>query len=176
MRLIEDGRFGSHLMRLMVAQNAPFLPIYNAWWAQSREILPYDEVQARHDAGTIRAKVLSNRKPPYSIAGGLYDALKATNGNLFYATNEEVERASELFLRTEGIDIDAAAGVALAALCKAVKAEQIERDAVVMLNITGGGAMRYRAKNEIFHLEPSHIFATKYDKSDLLAKIERLFR
>ena len=176
MRLIEDGRFGSHLMRLMVAQNAPFLPIYNAWWAQSREILPYDEVQARHDAGAIRAKVLSNRKPPYSIAGGLYDALKATNGNLFYATNEEVERASELFLRTEGIDIDAAAGVALAALCKAVKAEQIERDAVVMLNITGGGAMRYRAKNEIFHLKPSYIFATKYDKSDLLAKIERLFR
>ena len=176
LRLIEDGRFGSHLMRLMVAQNAPFLPIYNAWRAQSREIPPYDDVQARLDAGAIQAKVLSNRKPPYAIAGGLYDALKATNGDVLYATNEEVQRASELFLETEGVDIDAAASVAVAALSKAVKAEQIERDAVVMLNVTGGGAARCRVENKIFYLKPNYVFPAKYDKSDIITIIEKLFR
>ena len=30
-RLIEDGRFGDTLMRLIPSQNAPFLPIYEAW-------------------------------------------------------------------------------------------------------------------------------------------------
>ena len=32
-RLIEDGRFGENLMRLIVSQNAPFVPMYDAWMA-----------------------------------------------------------------------------------------------------------------------------------------------
>ena len=39
------------------------------------------------------AKVLSNRKPPYSLKGGLYDALVATGGDMFLATNEEAMEA-----------------------------------------------------------------------------------
>ena len=78
MRLIEDGRFGNHLMKLMVSQNAPFVPMYNAWREDSRDMLHYDDDKARRDVEIIDAKVLSNRKPPYSIAGGLYDALKVT--------------------------------------------------------------------------------------------------
>ncbi len=42
MRLIADGRFGVNKMHLMVSQNVPFLPMYDAWKANSREMLPYD--------------------------------------------------------------------------------------------------------------------------------------
>lgn len=70
LRLIEDGRFGNHKMKLMVSQNAPFVPMYDAWKARSREMLPYDDDQARLDVEEIDAKVLSNRKPPYGIKGG----------------------------------------------------------------------------------------------------------
>ena len=64
MRLIEDGRYGKNLMKLMVSQNAPFLPMYDAWREDSRDLLPYDDNRARRDVEIINAKVLSNRKPP----------------------------------------------------------------------------------------------------------------
>lgn len=69
LRLIEDGRFGSNLMKLMVAQNAPFVPMYDAWRANSRQMLPYDDDKARRDAEIIDAKVLSNRRPPLQPCG-----------------------------------------------------------------------------------------------------------
>ena len=58
-----------HLMKLIVSQNAPFVPMYDAWRADSRVMLPYDDDKARRDAEIIDAKVLSNRRPPYGIAG-----------------------------------------------------------------------------------------------------------
>ena len=57
-------------MKLMVSQNAPFVPMYDAWQAGSRAMLPYDEDKARRNAEIIDAKVLSNRHPPYALAGG----------------------------------------------------------------------------------------------------------
>ena len=176
LRLIEDGRFGSHLMRLMVSQNSPFLPIYNAWHADSRELLPYSAEQSRHDAAEIGAKVLSNRKPPYGIAGGLYDALKATKGDVLCVTNRESEMAGHLFLEAEEIDIHPAAAVAVASLVKSVKLEQIARDAVIMLNITGGGEVRYKADKRLYYLKPSFVFPPNADNSDVIAKVEGLFR
>ena len=176
LRLIKDGRFGKHLMRLMVSQNAPFLPIYNAWRADSRELLPYDTEVARRDARVIEAKVLSNRRPPYSIAGGLYDALKATNGDVSQVSNDEANKAAQLFFETEGVDINPAASVAVASLIQAIKANNVERNATIMLNITGGGEMRYKAENEIFHLRPHLIFPLESNKNDVIAKVEALFR
>ena len=35
-RLIEDGRFGNTVMKLMVSQNVPFVPMYDAWRAANR--------------------------------------------------------------------------------------------------------------------------------------------
>ena len=94
-RFLRDGRYGQHLMKLMVSQNIPFTPIYDAWRADSRAMLPLDDQLARKQAEEIDAKVLSNRKPPYSIQGGLYDALKATGGEVLLATNEEVRMAQK---------------------------------------------------------------------------------
>ena len=70
MRLIGDGRFGTNTMKLMVSQNAPFVPMYDAWRADSRKMLPYDDDKARRDAEIIDAKVLSTAvRPTPSPAG-----------------------------------------------------------------------------------------------------------
>ena len=174
-RLIEDGRFGSNTMKLMVSQNAPFVPMYDAWRADSRKMLPYDDDKARRDAEIIDAKVLSNRRPPYGLAGGLYDALKATNGEMFVATNAQARKARKLFKELEGVDIYSAAGVALASLIKAVADGKVEKDATVMLNITGGGEEHFKAEKELWYLQPSHVFPLEPDPDDVAARVSALF-
>ena len=130
---------------------------------------------ARRDVSIIDAKVLSNRKPPYSLRGGLYDALKATDGDVLTATNAQVRRALRLFEETEGIDIHPAAGVALASLIKQVADGKIARDACIMLNITGAGEKRFREEHEPVHLEPSCIFPLDVDADKVVADVEALF-
>ncbi len=175
MRLIEDGSYGNNIMKLMVSQNAPFVPMYDAWCANSRAMLPYDADKARRDATIIDAKVLSNRKPPYGIFGGLYDALKATNGEILVATNPQARKAAKLFKELEGIDIHPAAAINTAALIKAVADGKVEKDATVMLNITGAGEERFKQEHEICYLEPSIIFPLNVDADEVVAKVEALF-
>lgn len=175
MRLIEDGSYGDNIMKLIVSQNAPFVPIYDAWRADSREMLPYDMKKARRDAELIDAKVLSNRRPPYAIAGGLYDALKATNGNVMVATNAQARRAAKLFKDLEGIDIHPAPAVALASLIKMVDAGSIDKDACIMLNITGAGEEAAKQNREIFTLKPSKVFALTATIDEIVTYIETLF-
>lgn len=176
MRLIEDGRFGNKTMKLVVSQNAPFLPMYEAWRADSRAMLPYDDNQARKDAEAIDAKVLSNRKPPYSLAGGLYDALKATDGTILMADNLQATKAAELFEQTEGIDIHPAPAIALATLISQVESGNIDPKAVVMLNITGGGEKRAKEGKQLWHLKPSFVFDLDPNEGDVIEKVESLFK
>ncbi len=175
MRLIEDGRFGTTMTKLMVSQNAPFVPMYDAWRVDSREMLPYDDNKARRDVEIIDAKVLSNRKPPYGIVGGLYDALKATNGEVLVATNQQGRKACQLFLELEGVDIHPAAGIATASLIKAVADGKVDAEKVVMLNITGAGEQLFKRDKDIFYLEPSFVFPLKPEVDDVVAKVESLF-
>ncbi len=175
LRLLTDGRFGANTMRLMVSQNAPFLPMYNAWKADSREMLPYDDCQARSHVEEIDAKVLSNRKPPYTIAGGLYDALKATGGDILKVTNAEARAAADLFERLEGVDIHPAAAVAVASLADAVANGAVGRKDVVMLNITGGGEKLFKAGRKLHWLEPSIVFPLDPSRDDVAARSEELF-
>ena len=167
LRFIEDGRFGNNKARLMVSQNKPFVPMYDAWRADSRAMLPYDADQARKDAAEICAPVLSNRKPPYSLAGGLYDALKDTNGDILAVSNAEANAAKALFEETEGIDIYHAAAVATASLQQAIEKGTVRPDDVVMLNITGGGEKRFKADHGIYGLEPDHIFRIDFTKEEV---------
>ena len=166
LRFIGDGRFGANKARLMVSQNKPFVPMYDAWKTDSRALLPYDADQARKDAAEICAPVLSNRKPPYGLAGGLYDALKDTNGDIFAVSNAEANAAKALFEETEGIDIYHAAAVATASLQQAVEMGVVKTDDVVMLNITGGGEKRFHAEHELHYLQPSHIFKIGFTKDE----------
>ncbi len=158
LRFIEDGRFGTNKMKLMVSQNCPFKPIHDSWKADSRSILPFDDDEARKQVEEIDAKVLSNRRPPYSIYGGLYDAMKDAGGDVLLAKNEEARAAAELFEKTEGNDIHPAAAVAVATLVKAVKEGEVEKDAVIMINITGGGEDRFKKEKKVTYLKPVHIF------------------
>ena len=175
LRFIEDGRFGDHLMKLMVSQNAPFTPIYDAWKAGSREMLPLEDQLARQQAEEICAKVLSNRKPPYSLKGGLFDALTATGGDMFVATNEEAFKAGNLFKQTEGIDIEPAAAIAVASLQQAIEQGKVERDAIIMLNITGGGIGRFQSENNYFYKTPDLIFAIDTDPEVIRESVSALF-
>lgn len=175
LRFIEDGRYGNHKARVFVSQNKPFTPIYDAWKQDSRDMLPYDCEQARVDANTIVAKVLSNRKPPYSLAGGLYDTLKDTNGDMFVVSNEEAHEAGRLFEELEGIDINPAAAVATASLIQAVENNKVEKDAVIMLNITGGGEKRFKEDHEVVYLKPERIFDVDASKEEIKEFVKKMF-
>ena len=175
MRLIEDGRYGDNTMKLMVSQNAPFVPMYDAWRADSREMLPYSADKARRDVAIIDAKVLSNRKPPYGIKGGLYDALKATNGEVLVATNAQGRKAAKLFEELEGIDIHPAAAIATATLIKAAQDGKIEKNATIMLNITGAGEQRMKRECDVVYLEPTKIFPLNVEAEEVIAAVEAMF-
>ena len=150
--------------------------MYEAWRQDSRALLPYDPDQARKDAAEICAPVLSNRKPPYGLAGGLYDALKDTNGDILAVSNEEANAAKALFEEAEGIDIYHAAAVALASLIQAIHINKVKSDDIIMLNITGGGEKHFKESHEIHYLEPSHIFPIGFTKADVSIVLEDLLK
>jgi cysteate synthase len=175
LRLIEDGRFGSNKMKLMISQNLPFKPIHDAWKANSRSMLPLDDDLARKQVEEIIAKVLSNRKPPYPIAGGLFDALKDAGGDVLLATNEHAHEAAKLFLETEGNDLHPASAIATATLVDTVKAGLVNKDDLIMLNITGGGEEKFKAKNKLFYLKPDIVFDINPNEEDVKVKVAKLF-
>jgi len=174
-RFLYDGRFGQNMMKLMVSQNAPFLPIYNAWKAGSRELLPLDDDLARRHVEEICAKVLSNRKPPYPLEGGLFDALRDSGGDVLSVTNQQAFSAAKLFLETEGIDLHPAAAVATASLINACRGKKVEKDSVIMLNITGGGEERFKKGRHLHYLKPSVIFDTNPSLEEVESKVDSLF-
>lgn len=174
-RFLADGRYGNNLMKLMVSQNIPFTPMYDAWKAHSRELLPCDAEVARKQAEKICAKVLSNRKPPYSVKGGLFDALTETGGDVLAVTNEEAQAAAALFHRLEGADIELAAGVTTASLIQAVKEDKVAKDAVIMLNITGGGVQRFKSENKLVYKKPDYVFPIDAEPDHIKEVIADLF-
>jgi len=175
LRFLEDGRYGSTKMKLMLSQNAPFLPIKEAWDAGSRQMLPINDQVARQQVEEIVAKVLSNRKPPYSIKGGLYDAMKDAGGEIFAVTNQEAANAALLFLETEGNDLEPAAAVAVASLIQAVSEGSIAKNSTIMLNITGGGIAKFKRENKISYLEPLLVFPLNAEPQSVFEKIKMLF-
>jgi cysteate synthase len=156
LRLLEDGRFGDTKMRLHLGQNAPFTPMTDAWEAGSRTLVPMPE--ARERVRSIRAQVLGNRAPPYTIAGGLFDALQDAGGWMYRVNNTEARSAGLLFEQCEGIDIDPAAEIAVASLIQAARRGRIPPRDTVALNITGGGGRRMRAERQTTGLRPDATF------------------
>lgn len=177
LRLIDDGRYGANLMKLMVSQNKPFVPIHDAWKKDSRHLLPFDDDVAREQVIEIMAKVLSNRKPPYPLVGGLYDAMKHAGGDVLLASNDEAMAAMKLFEKTEGNDIHPASGVATATLIEAVKNGLVKKDAFIMLNITGGGEEKLKKEKagNLFYLKPSMVFKLNPDFDEVKTGLSKLF-
>lgn len=174
-RLIADGRFGDKKMKLMVSQNDPFLPIYDAWKAGSRALLPFDDHQVRESTQQIDAKVLSNRRPPYSLSGGLFDALTDTGGDVMKVTNDELWNASSIFEETEGIDIHPAAAVATASLIQAAKEGTVKPDDLIMLNITGGGENRFKSTCDLYYLKPHIVLNSLATFDEIKEAVETMY-
>ena len=175
LRFIEDGRFGNKITKHILSQNYPFTIMTRSWDARSRELLSYDVDQARVDAATIDAKVLSNRKPPYSVYGGLFDSLSATDGKMVNVTNDGIREAQQLFAECEGIDVLSAAGVGVKSLVDCVEAGMIDKDSIVMLNITGGGEELFKKEHDIVYAQPIHIFPIGFTPEDVKLVLSEIF-
>ncbi len=141
-RLITDGRFGGALPKLHLSQNLPFTPIADAWHSGSNEIPQIDETKQREAINKVYAKVLTNRYPPYSVGGGVYDILKLTNGTMYEVSNTEAQSAAKLFEEVEGIDLVPAASIAVGSLIQAVEKNNVQSKDNILINITGGGEKR----------------------------------
>ena len=173
-RLAADGRFGSNNMRVYVAQNSPFTLMYDAWKAGSRELPEMTPEEGRGKSERILATVLSNRKPPYSIAGGLYDVLKESNGDFFLATNNDIFYWLIQFRNKEGYELLPAACVAVAALAQAVNDGVVKKDDYIMLNCTGGGTLGAMSKGFV-HKEPDLILSPDLPAEDVVRAVKELF-
>lgn len=174
LRLIEDGRFGRKKTRLYASQNAPFTLMYDSWKAHQRALVPMTAEESRTKAAEIDAKVLSNRKPPYSIAGGLFDALSDSAGDMYKVTNDELNYWQRKFLSLEGIDIYSAAAVAVASLAQAVKNGDVRRDEVIMVNVTGGGEEMAKAGG-YFMAMPDLVLSPDLPEDEIIEKVDKLF-
>ncbi len=175
LRLIEDGRWGSHKMRLYPSQNEPFTIMYDSWKQHSRQLVDMTPEQARKAASEIDAKVLSNRKPPYSLAGGLFDAMEDTGGDMFKTTNDELRFWKKKFAELEGIDIHDAPAVAVASVAYSVKVGAVKKDEIIMLNITGGGEELAKSQQEIFYAKPHLIIDPSLPTEEVISSVKSLF-
>ena len=175
LRLIEDGRWGSHKMRLYPSQNAPFTVMYDSWKQHSRQLVQISPDDARKAAAEIDAKVLSNRKPPYSLAGGLFDAMEDAGGDMFKVTNDELRFWKKRFAELEGIDIHDAPAVAVASLAAAVKDGSVKKDETIMLNITGGGEELAKSQQDVVYAKPDLVLDPSLPDEDIINAVKRLF-
>ena len=175
-RLLCDGAYGSRLPRLMLSQNLPFAPIYHSWKLQQRELVKVNREDGKEQIRQIAAPVLSNMNPPYSIQGGVFDVLRETGGDMLVADNEEALRAALLFEEAEGIDIDAAAGVAFASLLKAAREQQVDSRAQILLHITGSGWRARATLGKPVEARPSLVVeASEIGAEETLEQVAALF-
>lgn len=173
-RLAKDGRFGENHMRVYCSQNSPYTLMYDSWKAGQRELVPISAENSRKNSEIILAKVLSNRKPPYSIAGGLFDTLKASNGDFYKVTNDEVVYWMLQFFNREGFDIFPAPACAVASLSKALEEGTVKRDETVMLNISGCGMLNATSKG--FEMKkPDLVLSPDLTAEEIISSVDKLF-
>jgi len=173
-RLAEDGRFGENRMRVYVAQNDPFTLMYDSWKAGSRALVDLDPEKGRHEAEVVLASVLSNRKPPYSLAGGLYDTLKASGGDFYLASNNDIIYWLLQFRNREGYDLLPASCVAVTALAKAVREGAVKKDEYIMLNCTGGGVLGAMARGFTLK-DPDLVLSPDLPAEEIVSRVSALF-
>jgi cysteate synthase len=128
----------------------------SAWRDRRRTIIPdIDMPDARASVEAVLSGVLTNRNPPYSITGGLFDALMDTDGVMYAVSNSAGRDAVYLIEDTVGIDPDPAAAIATAALVQAAGNGSIRKDEHILLNLTGGGYRRVKEDHMLYRPEPS---------------------
>jgi cysteate synthase len=169
LKLLDDGRFGDTLPKLHLGQSLPCAPLYSLWKGE-------DAVGAACPDG-MYDDVLFNRKPPYALKGGVKDVIEASGGDIYAVSNEEASAAQELFEKSEGIDLNPAAAVAVATLVQAVESGTVKPDEKIVLNITGGGQKRLMQDHELKQLPVSlEVSAEDEDAEDkVVKKVSEIF-
>lgn len=161
------------LPRLMLCQNLPFTPIFDCWRMNLRSPQGSNN-DFRNAIKQVYADELTNWKPPYAIRGGVYDSLTESKGDVLVASNAAAQLAADKFLELEGIDIEPAAGVAVACLQDAVAQGRVERDEVILLNITGGGRRRLARDYCLVSAEPKLRLSRKFLTGDTVHQVAAL--
>lgn len=171
-RLEQDGNWGKNNMKVFVAQNDPFTIMYDSWKAGSRQLLELED--AHRKVEVILAKVLSNRKPPYGLAGGLFDTLLQSHGDFFLADNNDIIYWMMQFRNLEGYDLLPAACVAVSALAQAVKSGAVKRDEYIMLNCTGGGLIEAQQQGVVLK-NPDLVLSPDTPDEEVVRQVSALF-
>jgi cysteate synthase len=170
---IRDATGDVDLPRLMLCQNLPFTPIFDAWRTERHAPQgPTDKY--RKAIKEVYADELTNWMPPYAIRGGVHDSLTESRGDVLGTDNLAAQVAADTFLKLEGIDIEPAAGVAVACLQDAVAQGRVEREAAVLLNITGGGRRRLAREYSLTLAEPKLRLSRKFITEDTVDQIAEL--
>jgi cysteate synthase len=65
--------------------------------------------------------------------------------------------------------------VATATLISATKNGTVDKDALIMLNITGGGEEKFKHEKKIYTLEPEIIFDIDPNPEEIIEKVDGLF-
>jgi cysteate synthase len=109
-----------------------------------------------HEKDELQSSIhLRDRGPAYSTRGGIFEVLIETQGDMLVADNCESLHAKRLFEETEGIDIDPESAVTFAALLKSAWYDGIEKEALVLLNVTGAGRYRQQLVEELISARPA---------------------
>ena len=58
----------------------------------------------------------------------------------------------------------------------AVKSGKVDKNATVMLNITGGGTEKFKQEHQLNYLKPELIFPVDPDPEDVKKKLRELFK
>lgn len=66
-------------------------------------------------------------------------------------------------------------GVAVASLKQAIRTGAVETDAVIMLNITGGGIAKFKKENKVVYKQPDCVFALDTDPDTIKETVMELF-
>jgi cysteate synthase len=170
---VRNAASGMVLPRLMLCQNLPFTPIFDAWRMSLHAPQGLTD-DFREAIKQVYADELTNWTPPYATRGGVYDSLTESHGDVLVTSNTAAQQAADMFLALEGIDIEPAAGVAVACLQDAVAQGRVEREAVILLNITGGGRRRLARDYSLVPTEPTLRLSRKFITGEIVHQIAAL--
>ena len=150
-RLIDSGHYNGEVARIHLSQNPEHCPIHNAWQRKSREFnsgdFPVSSVEVYSD-------YLLSETPAYSVIGGVYDILDASNGETYIVEENDAREAGDILEKIEGIDVLSPAKVALASLIQAKESGKVSKDDCILLNVSGGGVERLKGEKETTIVEP----------------------
>ncbi|MBW2260594.1 MAG: pyridoxal-phosphate dependent enzyme [Deltaproteobacteria bacterium] len=129
-------------MRLHLVQNTPFTPMVDAWERGERAVEVMSPREAYERLQKTYSTVLANADPPFGVAGGVFDAVTSTGGDMIAVSNDEARGANALIERHAAIEPFPETGVAAAGLARQVERGRIGAHDVVLLHATGGGLER----------------------------------